>query len=219
MGSMITFRCPDGGEASGYLAQCDGARSGVVVIQEWWGLNDQIQGVVERLAAAGFTALAPDLYHGRVTTEPDEASHMMQGLDWVGATDVEVRGALQRLKASLETAAVMGFCMGGALTVIAAAKLEECDAAVCYYGIPPREQADAADIRVPFQGHFAATDDWCTPAAVDAFEAALKRTGVVHEVHRYDAAHAFFNETVEAYDAAAAALSWQRTLAFLRARL
>ncbi len=113
----------------------------------------------------------------------------------------------------------MGLCMGGALTAIAAAKLADCDAAVCYYGIPPKEQAEPADIRVPFQGHFANRDDWCTPAAVDAFEAALGRVDTAWEIHRYDAAHAFFNETVEAYDAHAAAQSWQRTLAFLRAHM
>lgn len=216
---MIAFNCPNGSTASGYLAELDGARAGVVVIQEWWGLNDQIKGVAERFAAAGITALAPDLYHGRVTGEPDEASHLMDGLDWIGATEVEVLGALQYLKARLERAAVMGFCLGGALSVIAAAKLADCDAAVCYYGIPPKEQAEPAHIRVPFQGHFATDDDWCTPAAVDAFETALRGAGVDQEIHRYDAAHAFFNETVEAYDAQAAAQSWQRTLAFLRAHL
>ena len=219
MGAMIAFGCPDGSTASGYLAEVDGARAGVVVIQEWWGLNDQIKGVAERFAAAGFTALAPDLYDGRVTGEPDEANHLMGGLDWVGATEVEVRGALQYLKARLDKAAVMGFCMGGALTVIAAAKLADCDAAVCYYGIPPKEQADPADIRVPLQAHFANNDDWCTPAAVDAFEAALGATGVAREIHHYQAAHAFFNETVGAYDAQAAAQSWQRTLAFLRSHM
>ncbi len=219
MGAMITFTCPDGGEASGYLAEAVGARAGVVVIQEWWGLNDQIKGVAERFAVAGFTALAPDLYDGRVTAEPDEANHLMEGLDWVGATEVEVRGALQYLKARLDKAAVMGFCMGGALTAIAAAKLADCDAAVCFYGIPPKEQVDPAEIAVPFQGHFANNDDWCTPAAVDAFEAAIGATGVPQEIHRYEAAHAFFNETVEAYDAQSAVQSWQRTLAFLRTHL
>ncbi len=216
---MIAFNCPNGSTASGYLAEVDGARAGVVVIQEWWGLNDQIKGVAERFAAAGITALAPDLYRGRVTGAPDEASHLMDGLDWVGATEVEVLGALQYLKARLERAAVMGFCLGGALSVIAAAKLTDCDAAVCYYGIPPKEQAEPAHIRVPFQGHFANDDDWCTPAAVDAFETALRGTGVAQEIHRYDAAHAFFNETLGAYDAQAAAQSWQRTLAFLRSHM
>ncbi|MDP6708615.1 MAG: dienelactone hydrolase family protein [Alphaproteobacteria bacterium] len=219
MGETINFACPGGGSGSGHLATAAGARAGIVVIQEWWGLNDQIRGVADRFAAAGYSALAPDLYDGRITQEPDEANHMMSGLDWVGATEVEVQGAVQHLKASCDRVAVMGFCMGGALTVIAGVKLPECDAAVCYYGIPPIEQADPAAMRVPFQGHFANQDDWCTPAAADALETALAGTGAAFEMHRYEAQHGFFNETVAAHDAAAAALSWERTLAFLGTHL
>ncbi len=219
MGNTITFDCPGGGSASGHLATAGGSSAGVVVIQEWWGLNDQIRGVADRFAAEGFNALAPDLYGGRVTAEPDEANHLMGGLDWVGATETEVAGALNHLKGSCDKVAVMGFCMGGALTVIASVKLAECDAGVCYYGIPPAEQANPAEIGVPFQGHFANQDDWCTPDAVNALAATLEGAVAVHELHRYDAAHGFFNETVAAHDAQAAAVSWDRTLAFLRAHL
>ena len=219
MGNTITFDCPGGSSASGHLATAEGARAGVVAIQEWWGLNDQIRGVADRIAAAGFSALAPDLYDGRVTGEADEANHLMSGLDWVGATETEVLGALRYLKGSCDKVAVMGFCMGGALTVIASVKLAECDVGVCYYGIPPVEQADPAAIGVPFQGHFADQDDWCTPDAVNALAATLQGAVAVHELHRYDAAHGFFNETVTAHNAAAAALAWDRTLAFLRAHL
>ena len=219
MGEAMTFRCPDGSDCAGYLAEVPEATAGIVVLQEWWGLNDQIRGVAERFAEAGVTALAPDLYGGRVTAEPDEAEHLMTGLDWPGACRVEVRGALQHLKAKVPKVAVTGFCMGGALTIIAAAKLSECDAAVCFYGIPPEDQAHAADVKVPFQGHFANDDHWCTPEAVDRLEAALGTASVPWEIHRYDAAHAFFNETVEAYDAAATDASWARTLDFLAKHL
>lgn len=219
MNETVEFPCPGGGRGSGYLTVPDKARAGIVVIQEWWGLNQQIRGVADRFAAAGYAALAPDLYGGRVTAVPDEAQHMMDGLDWVGATTEEVRGAAQNLKASVGKVAVMGFCMGGALSVIAGVKLPECDAAVCFYGIPPLGQADPVDLRVPFQGHFANDDDWCTPEAVDRLEASLQRAGAAFELHRYDAAHGFFNETVAPYDPVAAELSWQRTLAFLQARL
>ena len=123
MGEMIKFDCPDGSTADGYLAEAPGSRSGVVVIQEWWGLNDQIKGTADRFAEAGFTALAPDLYHGRVTQKPDEANHMMEGLDWVGATEVEIHGACRRLKESCDKVGVTGFCLGGALTVIACVKI------------------------------------------------------------------------------------------------
>ena len=110
MGEMIEFDCPDGSTADGYLAEAPGSRSGVVVIQEWWGLNDQIKGTADRFAEAGFTALAPDLYHGRVTQEPDEANHMMEGLDWVGATEVEIHDACRKLKESCDKVGVTGFC-------------------------------------------------------------------------------------------------------------
>ena len=219
MGDPVTFRCPDGSTCAGYLAEAADARAGIVVLQEWWGLNDQIRGVAERFAAAGITALAPDLYQGRVTADPDEANHLMTGLDWPGASAVEVRGALQHLKADLAKVAVTGFCMGGALTIIAAAKLPECDAAVCFYGIPPEDKAHPAEMAVPFQGHFADRDHWCTPEAVDRLEAALGAAAIPWEVHRYAAAHGFFDETAEAYDVAAADASWARTLEFLKTHL
>jgi len=220
MGRMISFKRPDGGETKGFLAEAGKGLPGVVVIQEWWGLNDQICGVADRIARAGYNALAPDLYQGRVTQKPDEAGHMMEGLDFPGATHQDIRGAVQHLKAMSGKVAAMGYCMGGALAVAAAVHVPEADAAVCYYGIPPKEVADPARIRVPFQGHFANQDDWVTPDAVDALEKGLKAGGAPHEIHRYDAKHAFCNERSEdAYDAAAANLSWERMMAFLKARL
>jgi carboxymethylenebutenolidase len=220
MGEMVAFSCPNGTSAHGYLARAGAGARGIVIIQEWWGLNAQIKGVADRFAAAGFTALAPDLYDGRVTQEPNEAEHMMTGLDWVGATEQEVRGAVQFLKQTGGKVAVSGFCMGGALTIIAAVKVPEADAGVCFYGIPPAAQANPAEIRIPLQGHFANQDDWCTPAAVDTFEQALKRAGGIHELYRYDAQHGFVNETRSAvYDAQATQLAWQRTLDFLHTHL
>jgi len=220
MGEIIQYTIPHGGTVSGYLAQAPGSAKYVVVIQEWWGLNEQIRGVCERFAAAGFSALAPDLYQGRVTSNPDEANHMMSGLDWVGATEQDVRGAVQYLKTRGGRAAVMGFCMGGALTIIAGVKIPDLDAAVCFYGIPPAEAADPKALRVPLQGHFANQDDWCTPAAVNALETTLKEARVSHELFRYDAQHGFFNEQrPDVHDAAASQLAWERTLRFLNAHL
>ena len=115
MGTMIEFARPDGGRTKGYLATAGQGRPGVVVIQEWWGLNDQICGVADRFARAGYNALAPDLYKGRVTTEPDEANHLMTGLDFADATHQDLRGAAQHLQAQSGKVAVMGYCMGGAL--------------------------------------------------------------------------------------------------------
>jgi carboxymethylenebutenolidase len=215
MGSMIEFARPDGGKSKGYLATAGNGRPGIVVIQEWWGLNDQICGIADRFARAGYNALAPDLYRGRLTTVPDEANHLMTNLDFADATHQDLRGAAQYLKATSGKIAVTGFCLGGALAVAAAVHVPEFAASVPFYGIAPAEFADPAKIRMPLQGHFANTDNWCTPAAVDQLETALKVAGAPHEICRYDAAHAFANERSAAYDVACANQAWERMAAFL----
>lgn len=220
MGQTIEFKRPDGSACGGYLTLAGPGRPGIVVIQEWWGLNAQIRGIADRFAAAGFNALAPDLFHGRVTQDADEASHLMHGLDFPGATHQDIRGAVDHLAGLSGKIGVLGFCMGGALTIAAAVHVPGVAAAVCFYGIPPQDFADPAQIRIPFQGHFARRDDWCTPAAVDALAAAMKRTGVTTEIHRYDAAHAFFNERrPEVHDAVCARLAWERSVTFLNTHL
>ena len=219
MGSMIEFARPDGGKTRGYLASAGKGRPGIVVIQEWWGLNDQICGVADRFARAGYNALAPDLYKGRLTATPDEANHLMSGLDFADATHQDLRGAAQHLKGTSGKVAVLGFCMGGALTIAAAVHIPDIAAGVCFYGIPPAEFADPAKIKQPFQGHFANQDDWCTPAAVNTLESAMKAAGAAPEIYRYDAAHAFFNERSAAYDLASANQAWERTASFLEKRL
>ena len=221
MGQMIEFKRPDGSACRGYLANAGQGAPGVVVIQEWWGLNEQICGIADRFARAGFNALAPDLFQGRVTQKPDEASHLMNGLDFPGATHQDIRGAVEHLRGmGSGKIAAMGFCMGGALSIAAAVHVPKLAAAVCFYGSPPKEFADPAAIRIPFQGHFASKDDWCTPAAVEALEAAMRAKGATPEIHRYDADHAFFNERrPEVYDATCAKQAWERTLAFLAKNL
>jgi carboxymethylenebutenolidase len=175
--------------------------------------------VADRFARAGYNALAPDLYKGRLTTEPDEANHLMTGLDFADATHQDLRGAAQHLQAQSGKVAVMGYCMGGALTIAAAVHVPEFAASVCFYGIPPKAFADPAQIRIPLQGHFANKDDWCTPAAVDDLERTLKAAGIRHEIYRYDAAHAFANERSAAYDVACANQAWERMVAFLGAQI
>ncbi len=222
MGEMIQFKSPGGSDVPGYLAAPGAGNSapGVVVIQEWWGLDNHMKKVGDRLAEVGYRALVPDLYRGRVTQDRDEANHMMTGLDWGGATDQDLRGAVQHLKAGGQKAAVLGFCMGGALTIMATVKIPELDAGVCFYGIPPAEAAHPAQIKVPLLCHFANQDDWCTPDAVNGFEETLKKAGVKHELYRYDAQHAFFNEErPEVYDATRAKEAWDRSLTFLKANL
>ena len=214
--SMIEFKRPDGSSCAGYLAEAGPGRPGVVVIQEWWGLNEQICSVADRVCEAGYNALVPDLYHGRVAQNTDEASHMMNGLDFIGATGEDIRGAVQHLQAMGGKVAVMGFCMGGALTITSAVHIPEMAAGVCYYGIPPTGVADPADIRIPMQYHFASRDSWCNPAAVDALEAAMQAAGNPPEVYRYEADHAFFNQMrPEVYSPENSVLAWQRSLDFL----
>ena len=218
MAETITFKRPDSKDASGYLASAGGGAPGMVVIQEWWGVNDQIKGVADRLAGLGYHSLVPDLYKGKVTVEAEEASHMMQNLDFADAA-TDVRGAVEHLKQSCPKVGVIGFCMGGALTVLAAVYAKAADAAVCWYGVPPEEAADTRTISMPFQGHFALEDTAFPPAQVDALEARLKEGNVAHEIYRYQAQHAFGNETGAHYNADAANLAWERSTAFLARHL
>jgi len=222
MGTTITFRRPDGKEAAGYLAKPGRARApGVVVIQEWWGLQDQIRGICDRFALAGYEALAPDLYAGTVVPYHDSeaAGREMSSLDFLEATDQTVRGAVQLLAGAGAKVGLTGFCMGGAVTILGACRIPEIAAAVCFYGLPPENVAKAADVKVPLQGHFANRDDWCTPEAVDKFEAGLEAAGKKAEIYRYEADHGFVNEQRGAHDRAAAEQAWARTLAFWAAHL
>ena len=146
MGKMVSYQRPDGKQVEAYLAEAatPGA-PGIVVIQEWWGLNEQIRGVADRYAAAGYTALVPDLYRGKSTVEAAEAEHLMNDLDFGDAAGQDIRGAVQHLKqAGCAKVGVTGYCMGGALTLLAAVNVPEADAAVVWYGVPPLEYVDPA---------------------------------------------------------------------------
>jgi len=224
MGNTIQFQRPDGQTVDGYLAEpAAGAKApGVVVIQEWWGLNDQIKGVADQLAAAGYRALVPDLYRGKVALAANEAEHLMNDLNFGDAAGQDVRGAVQFLKGSGSSrVGVTGYCMGGALTLLAAVFVPEVDAAVPYYGYPPLEFIDASKITAPLLAHWAIEDVPFPIAGVDALEKKLADASVRYEFHRYHAKHAFANETAESkgleflkYDAACASQAWARTLAF-----
>ena len=224
MGTTISVKRPDGQSVNGYLAepaQATGAPA-VVVIQEWWGLNDQIRGVADRFAAAGYTALVPDLYRGKSTVAAEEAHHLMTNLNFADAASQDVRGAVQFLKGRAAKVGVTGFCMGGALTVLSLTMVPEVSAGVVWYGLPPLEFVDASKIKAPLLAHWATQDGAFPIASVDALEEKLRAAGVAYEGQRYLAQHAFANETavgphrlpITQYDAAWAQIAWDRTLRF-----
>jgi carboxymethylenebutenolidase len=219
MGEMVQFKRPDGKSCPGYLAfpNAESAAPGFVCIQEWWGLNEQIKKTADRLAEAGYRALVPDLYRGKLAKAADEASHMMASLNFPDAAEQDIRGAVQYLKQSSKKVVIGGFCMGGALTILAAVRVPEMDVGACFYGIPELSATELKKIKIPLICHFANQDGWCTPAKVNALEAALKQSPSQFEIHRYDAQHAFMNEARPGvYDAASAKLAWDRTLNFLK---
>jgi len=222
MKSMISYQRPDGQSVQGYLAEAADARASVVVIQEWWGLNDQIRGVADRLAQAGYTALVPDLYRGKSTVEAEEAHHLMTGLNFGEAASQDIRGAAQALKARGGKVGVTGYCMGGALTVLAMTMVPEADAGVVWYGYPPLEFVDASKITGPVMAHWAEQDAAFAIAGVADLEAKFAAAGVAYTGHRYLAQHGFANETAQGprrlpitqYDAAWAQIAWDRTFSF-----
>lgn len=230
MGSTISFKRPDGKAVDGYLAEPAGGGNnapGIVVIQEWWGLNDQIRGVADRLAAAGYRALVPDLYRGKLGLKAEEAQHLMDGLDFADAASQDIAGAVAHLKSSGSArVGVTGFCMGGALTLLSAVFVPDMDAGVVWYGYPPLEYIDAGKIKAPLMGHFALEDEAFPIAKVDELERKLEAAKVQFEFHRYPAKHAFANEEADSkglamlkYDAALAEHAWNRTMAFFQTQL
>jgi len=226
---MIQFKRPDGSSVEGYLAEpVDQSNApGVVVIQEWWGLDDEVKSVADRLAKAGYRALLPDLYRGKLALEANEAEHLMNGLNFGDAATQDIRGAVQYLKATgSQKVAVTGFCMGGALTILSACNVPELDGTVVWYGYPPLEYVDAAAIQKPMMAHWAMHDEFFSIAGVDQLEEKLKQAGASYDFHRYDTKHAFANPKSAVrdlppleYNAEAAKLAWERTMEFFKKNL
>ena len=226
MGERVEFPS-NGHTASGYLALPAEPGPGVVVIQEWWGLVPHIEDVCDRFAGEGFAALAPDLYHGESTTEPDEAGKLMMALN-IDQAARDMAGAVALLRdhdaVTGDAVGVTGFCMGGGLALVLACQQGAAiGACVPYYGLIPWEgaQPDWSALQADVQGHYAGDVGFFTPEAARQLEAQLRDLGKEVEIFIYEGAdHAFFNDTrPEVYDEQAAILAWSRTLTFLRQKL
>jgi carboxymethylenebutenolidase len=214
------------GAAPGYLAVPDGERGpGVIVLQEWWGVDEHIRSLCDRLAAEGFYALAPDLYRGETTTQPSEAQQKMMALS-MSEVEREMCGAADYLASQpgFEGPGVgaVGFCLGGGLAVWAAATCPNIAAAVTFYYVMPHGKPDFSAIHGPVLGHFGTADEFIPTEDANKLEAELKHAGVDTTFHYYDGAgHAFVNDTnrLGTHDPELAQLAWGRTVEFLRSAL
>lgn len=191
---------------------------GIVVIHEWWGLNEHVEHWADRLASAGWAAVAVDLYGGKVATTRDDALAALKAVDedqahaTIGAA-IDFLGKDPRIQA--KTRAVVGWCFGGGWSLQTALAHPELQGAIIYYGQLETDPAKLSAIKANVLGIFGNQDKGIPPETVDTFEAALKAAGVKAEIHRYDAEHAFANPSNPIYDEKAAADAWSRVLAFL----
>jgi carboxymethylenebutenolidase len=211
----------ENGASNAFVTLPDDANDkAVLVIQEWWGLNDHIKDIAGRYADEGFIAIAPDLYRGKVASNPDEASKMMH--------DLAVEDGLATIKASIEAASekygithfgITGYCMGGTFALRAACALEGLSAAVPFYGDVPEEEL-LSKLRTPTVFISGTRDAWINPEKVAAMEDIVERYELPLKSIKYDADHAFFNDTrPEVYDQAAARDAWAVAIAFFKENL
>lgn len=200
------------------LPKGDGPFPAIVVIHEWWGLNSNVKHWADRLASAGWAALAVDLYGGVVATDRDTAMAAMKNVDDTKA-QATIRAGLAFLAADpriqAPKKAVIGWCFGGGWSLQTAIANPDLDGAIIYYGQLETDPAKLSGIKARLLGIFGTRDKGIPPEKVAAFEAALKQAGVKEEIHSYDAEHAFANPSNPIYDEKSAADAWQHVLAFL----
>jgi carboxymethylenebutenolidase len=214
------------GTTPGYLAVPESGRGpATIVLQEWWGVDEHIRSICDRFAAEGFFALAPDLFRGETATEPSEAEQKMMALS-MDQVEKDMCGATDYLASQegFEGSGVgsVGFCLGGGLSIWAAATCARITAAVTYYYVMPHGKPDFSNIRGPVLGHFGTADEFVPVDAAKQLESELREAGVDVTFYFYEGAgHAFFNDTnrLGTYDPQATETSWQRTVSFLREAL
>lgn len=192
---------------------------GIIVLQEWWGINEHIKSILDRFADEGFVALAPDLYHGEIATKPDIAQRLMMSIN-IAEAEKDLKGAINYLlnlsNVTSDQIGVVGFCMGGQLALYAACQNEKIGACVDFYGIHPKVEPNLESLFCPLLGLFGAKDTSVPPQMVHALEDKLKHFGKNYDIQIYpETGHAFFNDSrPEAYHEASAENAWKRTVQF-----
>ncbi|HEX3511542.1 MAG TPA: dienelactone hydrolase family protein [Solirubrobacteraceae bacterium] len=221
----IEFRT-SAGSSSGYLAAPEsGSGPGTIVLQEWWGLDESVRSICDRFAAEGFFALAPDLYRGETTTQPSEAEQKMMALS-MDQAEADMCGAAEHLKAEPgvtgDGVGSVGFCLGGGLSIWAAANCPAVTAAVSYYYVLPHGKPDFSKLQGPVLGHFGTADEFIPTENAEQLESEMRDAGADVTFHYYEGAgHAFSNahDRLGTYDPEQAEIAWQRTVSFLRRAL
>jgi carboxymethylenebutenolidase len=216
----------NGGTAPGYLAVPEsGSGPGVLVLQEWWGLDESIKRYCDDFAEQGFLALAPDLYRGDTTEQPDEAEQKMMAMNMEQVVK-DMTGAVGYLKGHEgfegDGVGAVGFCLGGGLSVWAAAESSDVDAVVTYYYVMPHGKPDFSKVKAPVLGHFGTADDFVSVDDAEALQKEMSDAGVDVDFEFYDGAgHAFANDhnRLGTYDEGKAGEAWQKTLDFLKRHL
>ena len=218
--STLTFGT-SGGETTAYVAMPDTAdKKAVLIIQEWWGLNDHIKDIANRYAGEGFIAIAPDLYRGKVAANPDEASKMMKDLAVDDGIDT-IRNAITKASEEFNVShfGITGYCMGGTFALRAACELEGLSAAAPFYGDVPEEEV-LKKLRTPTVFISGTKDQWINTEKVAALEDVVERYELPLQSLKYEADHAFFNDTrPEVYDAEAAIDAWAKVVGFFKDKL
>lgn len=238
VGEAVTYGTVDGNEVAGYLVQpedteaagdtagdgSDGARPGLIVVHEWWGLNDNVRAMARRLAGEGLNVLAVDLYEGRVTEEPEEARELVsEAMQDTESMQAHMWAANQYLRNELNAprVGVLGWCFGGTVTMRTAVNMpDQIDAAVIYYGEPELAPERLRQVDMPVLGIFGGKDESIPQADVDSFRQVLEEENQDAEIHIYDdAGHAFANPSGENYVPGAAIDAWRTTQRFLDEQL
>lgn len=217
----VEAKLADGRTIKAALAKPQGqARGSILLVHEWWGLNNQIKSVASEFANQGYAALAVDLYHGKVSNTRDGARNLMQSVDPEVATEtleIWVRWLREDARAGGKLATI-GWCFGGGWS-LNASLAAPVDATIVYYGRVNKTAGELSSLKGPVLGHFATRDEWINEKMVSGFESAMDAAGKSYTSYWYDAQHAFANPTSARYDAGDAALAWQRTLDFLKRHL